>query len=143
MALGLLSAVLSPPASAQYTVDWWSVDGGGGQSTDGVYTVSGTAGQPDAGQMSGGNYTVSGGFWSLLTVVPTPGAPSLAVTRTTTNTVVISWPSPAAGWNLEQNTNLTSATWVTPAESVTDDGSTKSIIVNPAAGNRFYRLHKP
>ena len=32
-------------------------------ATGGVYTVSGTIGQPDAGEMSGGLYAVSGGFW--------------------------------------------------------------------------------
>jgi hypothetical protein len=43
-------------ASAQtYSIDWSTVDGGG-TSTGGVYSVSGTLGQPDAGAMSGGDY---------------------------------------------------------------------------------------
>ena len=36
-----------------YSIDWSTIDGGGGTSTGGVYTVSGTIGQPDAGTMSG------------------------------------------------------------------------------------------
>lgn len=32
------------------------MDGGGGTSTGGVFTVGGTIGQPDEGAMSGGNY---------------------------------------------------------------------------------------
>ena len=47
--LALLAGLLS--ASAQpYTIDWWTIDGGGGTSTGGVYSVSGTIGQPDAGR---------------------------------------------------------------------------------------------
>jgi len=30
----------------QYALDWSTVDGGGGTSTGGVYTGTGTAGQP-------------------------------------------------------------------------------------------------
>src|ERR1035441_1442926 len=74
----------------QYNVDWYTIDGGGGTSSNGQYVVSGTIGQPDAGTMNGGNYSVTGGFWSLLAVVQTPGAPLLSIQRTTTNTVLIS-----------------------------------------------------
>ena len=47
-----------------YTLDWWTVDGGGQTEPDGAgYTLSGTIGQPDADAWSGGGYTLSGGFW--------------------------------------------------------------------------------
>ena len=73
-----------------YSIDWFTIDGGGGTSTGGVYSVSGTIGQPDAGPtMSGGNFTVDGGFWGLIAAVQTPGAPLLSIARTTTNTVAI------------------------------------------------------
>lgn len=57
-----------PIARAQgetgYTLDWWTVDGGGQTEHDGTgYTLSGTIGQPDAGGWSGGGYTLDGGFW--------------------------------------------------------------------------------
>jgi len=32
-----------------YTLDWWTVDGGGGTVSGDGYTLVGTAGQPDAG----------------------------------------------------------------------------------------------
>src|SRR5881398_215977 len=60
-----------------YSLDWFTVDGGGGTSTGGVYSVSGTIGQPDAGAtMSGGNYSLSGGCWSLF-AIQSPGSPLL------------------------------------------------------------------
>jgi uncharacterized repeat protein (TIGR01451 family) len=53
------------PASAQYQISWWTVDGGGTTSASGgTYTLSGTVGQPDAGVLSGGGpYSIAGGFW--------------------------------------------------------------------------------
>jgi len=63
IALLLLAVLFALPASAQFSIDWFTFDGGGGTSTGGVYTVSGTIGQPDAGAMSGGSYSLAGGFW--------------------------------------------------------------------------------
>jgi len=63
-ALLLLTGAAWAAAPAAYTLDWWTVDGGGGtHRTVGEYTLSGTAGQPDAGVLSGGDYTLGGGFW--------------------------------------------------------------------------------
>ena len=54
-------------SGGDYTLDWYTIDGGGGTSTGGDYSISGTIGQPDAGEMSGGDYAVSGGFWGRFT----------------------------------------------------------------------------
>jgi hypothetical protein len=37
---------------------------------------------------------------------------------------------------------LDTTNWVTPPESVNDNGTNKFILVAPPAGNRFYRLFK-
>ena len=128
-----------------YAIDWFTIDGGGGTSTGGVYSVSGTIGPPDAGgPMAGGNFPITGGFWSLLSVVQTPGAPLLSITLTTTNTALVSWPSPSTGFNLQQNTNnVASVNCSNVVTLPTDNGTIKYIIVNPPAANRFYRLFKP
>jgi len=47
-----------------YDISWSTIDGGGGTSTGGNYSLSGTIGQPDAGTMTGGDYALAGGFWS-------------------------------------------------------------------------------
>jgi hypothetical protein len=126
-----------------YSIDWYTIDGGGGTSTGGVYSVTGTIGQPDAGAlMSGGDYTLQGGFWAIQ-AVQTPGAPLLSIARTITNTVAVFWPSPASGWTLQQNTNsISSVNWSNAPGTIQDDGTTKTLIVNPPAGNRFYRLFR-
>jgi hypothetical protein len=116
----------------------------GGTSTGGVYSVSGTIGQADAGKMSGGNFTVEGGFWGIIAAVQTTNAPLLSIFRTTTNTVVIAWPSALTDWILQQNTNsVSSVNWSNVITTIQDDGTTKTVIVDPPTGNRFYRLRKP
>jgi hypothetical protein len=145
--LGCWSLLLFAPItvrSQQYAIDWFTIDGGGGTSTGGVYSVSGTIGQPDASvqPLAGGNYSLIGGFWSVIAVT-TIGAPNLKIVLTTTNTVVVSWPSPSTGFALQQNADVNSANWVGALQSVNDDGTNKFIIVNPPVGNRFYRLVKP
>ena len=68
---------------------------------------------------------------------------SLSVMLTSTNTVVVYWPSPSTGWNLEQNTDLNTTSWESPPETINDDGTTKSIVVAPPTSKRFFRLQKP
>jgi hypothetical protein len=129
--------------SQNFSIDWHTIDGGGGTSTGAVYSISGTIGQPDAGTMSGGGYSLDGGFWALVSAIQTPGAPLLTVRLTATNTVIVSWPSPSTGFSLQQASSVTQLVWTTPPETVTDNGTKKFIIVNPPVGNRFYRLIKP
>lgn len=50
-------------AGGQYELSWYTIDGGGGQSTGGAYVLVGTIGQPDAAYSSGGKYELLGGFW--------------------------------------------------------------------------------
>lgn len=146
LAPGLLSAVLCLPSSAQFSLDWWTADGGGGTSTGGVYSVTGTIGQPDAGTMSGGNFTLTGGFWSLIAAVQTPGAPYLTVFRTATNTVVVSWPlTGAEGWLLQATNALPSlpTPWPVIAPPYQTNGPNVQFVEPLPVGNKFYRLHKP
>ena len=65
----------------------------------------------------------------------------LSVSLTTTNTAIVSWPSPATGWNLQQNADLATTNWITPPENVCDDGTNKYIIVTAPGGAIFYRLY--
>ncbi len=60
----LAASTVLAQSGGGYDLSWSTVDGGGYTfSTGGVYSLGGTAGQPDAGVMSGGIYTLSGGFW--------------------------------------------------------------------------------
>jgi hypothetical protein len=129
-----LLAIYSLKAQS-YSVDWYKVSGGGGTSTGGVYSVSGTIGQPDASTaMSGGQYSVTGGFWSLY-AVQTPGAPLLTITHVG-NQAIVSWDSSAIGWTLQTNNNLSTGTWGNYGGAIVNNSATNS----PPTGNMFFRL---
>lgn len=134
-----LLAALS--ASAQTpSINWFKVAGGGGLSTGAAYSITGTIGQHDAGgPLTGASHSLAGGFWALYAISSGTG-PGLRIFLTTTNTAVVSWPSPATGWKLQQKPDFSAGTWVTPVETVNDNGIEKFIIVSPPMGARFYRL---
>ena len=133
----LASAIVAYAQS--YSIDWFTINGGGGTSTGGVYSVSGTIGQPDAGTSSGGNYSLIGGFWGAVIPVQTPGAPTLFITPTETN-VTISWLPNTPGFVLQQVSALTPVPigWANaPA------GYTNGVTIPAAPQTRYFRLIKP
>lgn len=137
-----LSMMLTGGSHAQnYSIDWSTIDGGGGTSTGGVYSVSGTIGQSDAGaKMSGGNFSVDGGFWGILAVVQMPGAPLLTITTSGGN-ATISWPSPSSGFVLQTNGNVDNPTgWNNFSGTINDNGTTKSVTISAQPGNNYFRL---
>ena len=60
----LVVLVLCSACVADYNINWYTIDGGGGVSVKGDYELAGTIGQPDAGVISGGGFVLSGGFWA-------------------------------------------------------------------------------
>ena len=140
----LLTSVFCLRVSAQsYTIDWYKVAGGGGTSTGGTYQVSGTIGQPDASAaMSGGNYSVTGGYWALINVVQTPGAPNLIIVSNGANSVKVLWPDPATNTYTLQQTPILGAgnNWTTSSFTISNVGGTNFITITPPTGNLFFRL---
>ena len=126
----------------QYSVAWYKVAGGGGTSTGGTYSVSGTIGQHDASApLTGGGYQVTGGFWALISVVQTPGAPTLYISHSG-NTVTVFWQA-VSGWTLRQNNNLANSNgWTLNSSWTTSNGTNSLSLVSPA-GNLFFRLSNP
>ena len=99
MALLISAAIFAPSARAQsanYSIPWHTIAGGGGTSSGGNYTVSGTIGQHSTATMSGGAYSLTGGFWSIIAAIQTPGSPLLTVTLAGKQ-ATISWNRPGDG----------------------------------------------
>ena len=68
----LILATLVSAAPNAFSLPWWSLDGGGGTSQGGDFTLHSTIGQPDAGpRMTGGDFSLQGGFWDAAS----PSAP--------------------------------------------------------------------
>jgi len=141
LTLSMLLAAVSVQAQS-YSIDWYKIAGGGGTSTGGVYSVSGTIGQADASApLTGGNFSVTGGFWSLVNVVQTPGAPTLNITRSG-NTVTVYWQD-VSGWSLVQSSSVATpiASWSASSSPTLTGGTNYLNLVSPA-GNLFFRLKK-
>jgi hypothetical protein len=145
--LALSFAFCRPALAQSYSIDWFTIDGGGGTSTGGVYSVSGSIGQPDAGRMSGGPFTLEGGFWGGVVAIQTEGAPALSV-ELADGLVRVSWPAPAPDWVLTETNRLTTApglSWpqVPAAQYQTNAGRIYILTAPQPALNRYYRLRKP
>jgi hypothetical protein len=137
--------LLTYSAKAQnFAIDWFTIDGGVGTSTGGVYALSGTIGQPDAGKLVGGNYLLDGGFWGIVLAIQTPGAPFLSIVRSNAS-VIVFWPAPAPGFVLDETTTLTGAPapWMEVGFPYQTNATHISITAPASTGNKFYRLRKP
>ena len=133
--------LLAPGASAQsYSINWYKIAGGGGTSTNGQYSLSGTVGQPDAsGPMTGENYSLTGGFWALISVVQTSGAPALYISHSG-NTVTVYWQN-VSGWVLQQAGSINPpVTWTQNNNWSSNPNGTNYLSIMSPAGNEFFRL---
>jgi len=136
-ALAVALIALTGSVHGQYSIDWYTIDGGGGTSSGGSYTLSGTIGQPDAGTLTGGSYTLQGGFWPGLVVPSTGEAPTLFIQFSGVN-VIISWSPATPGFALEQSGTLLPLSWGTAPS-----GGTNPATIPLGNGPTFYRLKKP
>ncbi len=140
--IAMASTGLSVPAlicfGQPYAIESFTVDGGGGTSTGGNYTITGTIGQPDAsgGVQKGGNFTLEGGFWPGLAVVPIPDGPTLAIVSQS-DAVRLSWIPATPGYVLEQSESLSQDTW-----SSAPSGSQNPVTIQVGERTRFFRLVK-
>jgi hypothetical protein len=133
----LLAAVVH---AQSYSIDWHTIDGGGGTSTGTVYSVTGTIGQPDASvtPMTNGQFSVTGGFWALPVAVQTAGTPTLMIVPAASGQATISWTPNTPGFVLQESLSLSPANW-TNAPS----GATNPANVPATLPGKFYRLFKP
>jgi hypothetical protein len=135
----VLSGMTVSLFAQSYSIDWHKIAGGGGTSTGGVYSVSGTIGQPDAGgPMTGGSYSLTGGFWSLISVVQTSNAPPLAISHSG-STVTVYWHN-ISGWTLQQNSSVTAPLGWSASSGVTTANGTNYLNLASPTGHSFFRL---
>jgi hypothetical protein len=84
------------------------------------------------------------GDYQYVLLTPSLPPPALTIRRTMTNTVVVCWPSPSTGFVLQQNTNGAGSTnWSNVTDAIQDDGTNKTLLVEPHDASRFYRLFQP
>lgn len=124
-------------AQAQFAVNWSTFDSGGGALSGGDYSLNGTIGQPHASSMmNGGSFSVIGGFWSGVSVEPTPAlAIRLGTPMAGVNTVILSWPNPSSSFVLQQTANMNGpgGGWTDVTQSPVIVGPNKEVTL-PATG---------
>ena len=59
----LLTLGVASNATADYTIDWYAIHGGGGTSQAGATRLDGTIGQPAPGYADDADYQLTSGFW--------------------------------------------------------------------------------
>jgi len=134
----LMTVSLATGLAQGHSLSWFTIDGGGGASAGGRFSLSGTIGQPDAGWLTNEGDSLQGGFWSGAA----NDSPRLRLFRYG-GSVVLAWPKSAAGFRLQTATNPRTSHWAQinqPALTVEDE---HWVILPETANHQFFRLHKP
>ena len=136
-AIGLLAAMTAIVAQAQeFSLPWFSIDGGGGSSGGGAYVLFGTVGQPDAAAPStGGGFTLTAGFVAGLGVQST--APVISIQASSPGQVKLAWEAMGVDYVLQQAATLDAGAWTDiPA------GGISPVVLTAMDSGRFYRLRR-
>lgn len=122
------------------TLDWITVDGGGGTAVAPGLELQITIGQPDAGAARGGPYLLETSFWPGPFAPATPVPPALSVGRTPDG-LALSWPAALGPVVLERAVLLgPGGAWdAVPVEPVPVGGDLR-VVLSPGVGTAFYRL---
>jgi len=144
-ALAILA--LAAAVRAQLSIPQFTIDGGGGKSTGGVYAVRGTIGQPDATSLltsPNQQFKLEPGFWSGVNVVQLLGAPLLKIKLIGGGQAILSWPVSATGFTLEETANAaTPNSWNTALQPVEDTATEHTVTVSAVGVIKCYRLKRP
>jgi len=134
-------------AAESLSIDWYTVDGGGGSTSAGDFTLSGTVGQPDAGALiaSGYDFAVFGGYWGQFgDVIPVPPErPVLSISFAGPNSLLLFWPASQAGY-LVQKRLADAQSWndLTTTPVVVGNEYQVALSFTPADAPTYFRLRK-
>ena len=137
-------AAAAPLQAASFSIDWFRLSAGGGVSTNHQFAITGSIGQPEAGGvMSGGSFALTSGFWSVIAAVQTAGAPQLTVSLVQPSAIVLSWPSGAGAFVLQESVDLAQGNWTDVTNAVTTVNNLNQVVISFSKGYQFYRLIQP
>jgi hypothetical protein len=124
--------------SAAVTARWYDPSSGNYSSIAGSpFANSGTRTFTPSGNNADGD-----GGWVLVLETST-APPPLNISVTTTNTVVLTWPSTWPGYSPQQNSDLTTTNWVNATNPVALVTNVYQVISPVLSGQQFYRLMAP
>ena len=137
----LVTGILTMPTFAQpYQVVTKTVSP---LSTGDTFSLVGTLGQPPPLIVSGGSYTLSEVFFGVAVTIQQPGVPELTITQAG-QTIVISWPAPSVGFELEAKDSMgADVPWHPTGLLVVLVGNENTVTVPARAEPQFFRLSSP
>ena len=140
--------VLAGLAAEDLSIDWYTVDAGGGTSSAGEFTLSGTVGQPDAYALipycSACGFSILGGYWSQFSEVDQPYGPWLCIQLTSASTLLLSWRAYYQGYVLETRSAAAPSWNNVPATPVLVGAEYQvTLTFYPTDESTFFRLRKP
>jgi len=139
LGVALLATVIAGSVlfAQNYSINWHTIDGGGGTSAGGNYLIRGTIGQPDAGgPMTNAQYSLTGGFWALPAAIQSTGTPTLVIAPAAPGFATLSWTPDTPGYILQETWTLDPANWTN-----SPSGTTNPVVVPAALPTKFYRLY--
>lgn len=129
-------------SGGQFDLSWSTIDGGGGASGAGQFSLVGTIGQPDAGKLTGGNFSIEGGFWSGISVTQMPGAPILKIKLLANGQALLSWPITVNGFSLQESPSAAVPNWNPTPQSIVDTATEHTVTVPANGAVKMFRLKK-
>ncbi|MCP5523383.1 MAG: carbohydrate-binding protein [Verrucomicrobiales bacterium] len=69
--------------------------------------------------------------------------PPLGIHRGAADSIVISWPASASGWELEENRDLGTDQWSIVGSVPVEVGDNLEVTISPGKTEGYYRLRKP
>ena len=76
----------------------------------------------------------------LVTTMDSPFVPGLQITPAPSNSLTVSWPAIATGWQLEKTSSLGSPDWTPVVEAALVDGTNRNTVLASSGQAGFFRL---
>lgn len=133
------------PAPPPLILDWFTIAGGGGNSTGGPFSLDFTIGEATAGgPLTGGDYSLVTGFWSAFAVAQPLGKGILRIELSAGNSATVAWPLDSTGWVLQESLVIgPAAVWTDVTNRpVVVNGQNTVALPNTATGpaSHYFRL---
>ena len=110
-------------------------------TSDGGFMLCGSSQAPMSGNKTVGDFG-EGDYWVIKLASDMMPEPLLTISRAAAD-VMLTWPLPSTGFELEQNSDLTTTNWTGVNSPVVDDGTNKITYVPIGSGKAYFRLKHP
>jgi DNA-binding beta-propeller fold protein YncE len=124
-------------SQGNFLMSWGSPGAGIGQFNEPNGVTSDTTGRVYVSDVLNNRIQVF--MPGVSTVIPIP---TLSISMSGPNSVLLAWPSASSGFLLQQSSSLAAGSWTTLTNIPSLSGSQFQIVLTPLTGSQFFRLVK-